>query len=434
MRRGLALCLAAVLLAALPLTSLAQEAKEPAKPAGPTITPYGFLLAVAYWNSGTYSAYDSPVQAGATGVGNFVMSARQSRFGFKIGLPEDGWTGAKVTGLLEADFLAAYANAAPTTWNSAPLRLRQAWMQATWKLPSGSVFVLGGQAYSVIAPLFATTLAYAGNAIFQQAGNLWRRTPQFQVGYDGIYDDFGANLVIAVASPADATPGVTAPTSTATAVDNGVGNQARFPDLETRLGLVYRTNKTKLAELGISGHYNKRRYTNANNTFTDVPIGVAALDLEVNAPYVGLKAEAFSSKGGDDSFNGMLGAANVVTVTPATAGAPAYLAAVLTQGFWGQLVLKPIEEVNFFIGYGVEQAKIDDLRGATQTGGTAVPNSTRTHNIITHAGIIVNASKAWKFSVEGVQTISETYGAYKQAANTTPGQAQVLTVSSMLFF
>ena len=97
--------LVAVIALSLPLATLAQEAAKPAEPAKPTITPYGFVLLNSFFNANTFSANDYPGQAAQVQNGGaFLMSARQSRFGVKMAMNDENWTGAALTGVIEFDF------------------------------------------------------------------------------------------------------------------------------------------------------------------------------------------------------------------------------------------------------------------------------------------------------------------------------------------
>ncbi|HUK66365.1 MAG TPA: hypothetical protein VLV17_06010, partial [Anaeromyxobacteraceae bacterium] len=108
MSRGASLVLAAFLALLGPRMGLAEEPAQPAPPPPApkvTITPYGFILVQSWWNDGPFAARDQPFQVLQNhDGGSYLISARGSRFGFKIGLPDDPFTGAHLSGLVEADF------------------------------------------------------------------------------------------------------------------------------------------------------------------------------------------------------------------------------------------------------------------------------------------------------------------------------------------
>ncbi len=433
MRRGFALSIAAVLLASAPLTKASAQATpaapqaapaapaEPAKPApekkpGITFTPYGFVLVNAYFDASPFATKDYPAyaQANANG-GAFLMSARQSRFGFRIGLPEDGWTGAKVNLVLEADFKAGHvptsatcavptpntsgtsfsctigtANTASTAWYNGLMRLRLAYATIGWKTDYGNWTILAGQGYGLVNPLFATALAWTADPLFWQAGNIWRRSPQLRLTYDTKAGPVALDVALAALSPEDAT----------TPVDFGAGNRSRMPDLEARIGATYKEGKTSIG-LGLSGHYHKRRYvpTNTYAADFDATERVFGVDLDVNTQYAELKGEFFNASGADDTYNGI---APAVVSFKGTAAGGFYVRPVGTQGGWAQLIIRPVPEFDLYGGYGVEVASQQDLSGAAA--------DSRSQNNMAAFGIIVNASKAWHFGAEYMNTISRQAG------------------------
>jgi hypothetical protein len=190
------------LAAMLPLASQAQDAKpaEPPKPATPTINFYGFAHLAAQWMGGTSAAQEYPsqgVENQSTG-GSFIMSARQSRVGAKVGLDDGNWTGATLSANIEFDFNAgslptvAYAGPNSTTvatptpaksnifYNSIA-RLRHANATATWKVPTGTLAIEAGQDWDLVNNVTGESISYVATPLFAFAGNLFRRAPQIRV-------------------------------------------------------------------------------------------------------------------------------------------------------------------------------------------------------------------------------------------------------------
>ncbi|BDG08428.1 hypothetical protein [Anaeromyxobacter paludicola] len=382
-------------------------AAEPAPKPAPlvTVTPYGFVHIAAYDNLGPFGARDYVGQALSTGDGGSVLfSARASRLGFRLALPEPV-LGARVTGVIEADFKGGYvptvfdttttttstvsgtkvtststskttASAPSSSWYNALFRVRHANLKAAWKTDAGELSVVAGQDWTLIAPLAPATLAYAADQLFTNSGNLNRRAPQLKATYEGAFDAFGLNAAVAVISPSD----------NGTPVDAGYGDRARVPDLEGRVGLSAIVGGKKLGELGLAAHVNKRRYVTASNTDDDVTESVFAADAQLNLAYLTLQGEAFTGQGADDGYLGIAPGVNTAHGN----------GAVLTQGFWGQAVVRPIPLVDLLAGYGIEQPKVADLSGV----------AARTKNTTYGGGVIVNAHKAWKIGVESYKTVS----------------------------
>jgi hypothetical protein len=429
----------AKLIAAAALSLATVALAEDAKPTGPTITPYGFVLANMYSNTGTFAATDNPLVANSEAGGALVFSARQSRFGLKMAMNDDNWTGAALTGQIEVDFLGGHIPGTPVAackaavppataptctitqgpvassgWNAAIMRLRLATMTAAWKTDAGTISVLAGQDFGLVNPLFATSLAWVGNPLFNQNGNLWRRSPQFRLTWGNDFGAVGALVQLAVLSPADGT----------TPVDFGAGNRSTTPDFEGRLGISFKAPMDVSGTVGVGYHTNKRKYDGANGypPTKDVTATLTGIDADLNlTKYLQVKGEWYDGKGTDDSYNGIIsnGVRNL-----GTAAAPDYLA-VGSSGYWGQGIIKPLPIVWLTIGMGHAELKAADLAG----GATAVAASQRTKAEQVAGGVILNAGKYWKFGVEYLKATT--------TFNTTvnPKQdATQLAVSSQLLF
>jgi hypothetical protein len=410
--------LVAVIALSLPLATFAEEAAKPAEPPKPTITPYGFVLLNSFWNTGTFAAKDYPGQVSASQVGGaFMMTGRQSRFGVRLAMNDDNWTGAALTGVVEFDFKGGHIAGNPTATttcvnNPTPglppicttavtqgatassgfynglMRLRLANATATWKTPYGTWAVLAGQDYGLVNPLFATSVAWVADPLFWQAGNLWRRSPQIRLTYGGQYDAIGLNVQLAMLSPADGS----------TPVDFGAGNRSRRPDLEGHVGVSYKYD-SYVSTVGAGYHWNKRRYDGPSAvalSTEDVTEKLFGVDADFNVPYLEVKGEYYNGTGSDDTYFGLL--ANAVR-NAGTAAAPDYVA-IRSSGYWAQAVVKPIDRV--WLTFGVGQAKVTegDLAAAAAISGT----TQRSKNQQVAGGIIVNAGKYWKVALEAEQT------------------------------
>jgi hypothetical protein len=447
--------LAAGLALALPISALAQATPaEPAKPAeqappagapvaekpvaakpaeeGVKVTPYGFVLLNAFWDTETFTTKDYPgqVAVGAAEVGGaFLMSARQSRFGVRLSSKEKNWTGAEFSGVIEFDFKAGHvptsatcsavpvgggtptctisgANTASSSWYNGLMRLRLAAATATWKTGMGNVSILAGQEYGLVNPLFADSLAWVADPLFWQAGNLWRRSPQIRLTLNPMVGPVGLTLQGAILSPADA----------GTPVDFGQGNKSRQPDLEARVAANLKPSKDISATVGIGYHSNEKAFLRAGTTrqYDSERADGFGIDAEVNVPFLTVKGEYYDMDGLDDTYF----AIGPGTVRPAAGGD---LVAVNGTGYWGQAIVKPIPQVNLQVGYGRAEADEDDL-----TAVGAAP-TTRQENTQLAAGVIFNAGKAWRFGVEWIQV--ET-----TLLNNQSNEAQQLAISSQLRF
>jgi hypothetical protein len=401
-----------------PAAAATPVAAAPAAPAadGVKITPYGFILANGFFNGNSLQVRDYPGQAIAVPQGGSVLfSARQSRFGVKLAAKDD-WSGADLSGVIEFDFNGGQlsgttpnALAPSTAWYNGLMRLRLAAMTATWNTDLGKVSVLAGQEYGLVNTLFAESLAWVSSPIFWQAGNLWRRSPQFRGTWGNTFGGIGVNAAVAVLSPATAD----AP------VDMGSGNQSRIPNVEARVGATGKFAQDISAALGVAYHMNTRRLAYGTPAQQDVKGDMLGVDLDLGlTKYAQIKGEYYTGKGADDTYNA-IGAA-----TYTVAGAPAGTAvkALETSGYWAQLIAKPIPWAWIVLGMG--HAEADKTNSAANA---------RINNDQLVGGVLFNAGKYWRFGVEYAQVETEYRGA-TATAPTTKQDATQIAVSSMLKF
>jgi len=412
--------LAGVLALSLPLAAIAQTAPAAAAPAPAAdvvkFTPYGFILANGFFTGNSLADQDYPGAAQATLRGGSVLfSGRQSRIGFKMATRDD-WSGADLTGVIEFDFSAGHTSAVSTAWYNGLMRLRLASMTAAWKTEAGTVSVLAGQDVGLVNTLFAESLAWVAKPLFWQAGNLWRRSPQFRVSWANNFGDFGVNAAVAALSPAttDAASG-----GAAAAVDFGAGNQSRMPNIEARLAGTAKFGDGITAAVGVGYHMNTRRVSYGTPNQQDVDGNMLGVDVDLGlTKYLQLKGEFYSGAGADDTYNA-IGAA-----TYTVAGAPAGTAvkAQETTGYWAQAIAKPLPWAWVTLGLG--HAEADKAHAAT---------GARINSDQLAGGLIFNAGKYWRFGVEYAQVETEYLTAAGGAA-TTKQDATQIGVSSMLRF
>ncbi|MBL0274752.1 MAG: hypothetical protein IPQ24_01385 [Anaeromyxobacter sp.] len=408
--KALRTLLVAVFALSLSHATLAQEAAKPAEPPKPTVTPYGFILLNSFWNANTFSSPDYPSQAAKTQAGGaFLMSARQSRFGVKLAMNDDNWTGAALTGTIEFDFKGGHFATNSNGFNAGIMRLRLASAVATFKTGYGTWALLAGQDYGLVNPLFATSVAWVADPIFWQAGNAWRRSPQIRATYSNSFGAANVSVAAAMLSPADADAGVGGTTT----VTNGAGIRSRQPDIEARAALGAKLDGGISGTLGVGYHTNKRRYNGATAPdVVDVTATIMGVDLDVNVPYLNLRGEWFDSSGADETYNGI--AASGVRAG-ATAGT---YEKVESSGYWAQAVLKPLDKI--WVTVGVGSTKLDNLAATTAA-------TVRKENSQVEGGVILNAGKYWKVGLEVCQTTTKYFDDVKQ-------DAMQIALSSQLTF
>lgn len=381
--------------AATPPTPPPAKAAAPAAPKV-TVTPYGFVQGSAYFDQNTFATKDYPGQAsrpeGQIG-GAFLMSARYSRFGVKLALDDGNWTGATLGGEIEFDFKAGHLATTSATWYNGVVRLRLADVTATWKSPMGSLQLLAGQNYGLVNPLFATSITHTADPLFWQAGNAWRRDPQFRLTAAAGPELLGLNVAVAMLSPHTADSG-----APFTSPDYGSGNASRMPDLEARAGINAKWGPVTLAA-GLGYSMGKRRVVETAvapvKPTKDIDGYLAGLDVSLGTPFVDVKAESFVQQGRGDTYNTILSSAPVGTTA-------AHYEPVASSGGWAQAVVKPLPVIWISLGYGYEQAEKTGSNSFEAAGITAITQ--RSKNEMLSGGVIVNAGKFWKFGVEATQT------------------------------
>lgn len=447
---------------------------------------YGFALANAFMSDRRFGAMDHlGLVAQTNSGGGTIFSARQSRMGFRLDVDGSNVTGSKLTGHFEFDFAAGHlpsqfsapactssavpdaggtptitcgapSGGAPSTaWYNGIMRLRLATLTSTWKLPVGSLALLMGQDYGLVNPLFAETISWVANPLFSQAGNIWRRAPQFRLTYAGTFGMVGVSAAVAALSPADNAPATasaipsTAGGSQTSPVDFGAGNQSKMPEFEGRLAVTVKPVKDISLALGGGFSLGKRKYGAVPQSATqaalwakriDVSTHTYGVDLDVNVPFVQVKGEYYSAVGMDDSYNGIITRpigilvtrAADATTTPVTQGV-IDAATIATSGYWAQAIIKPIPEVWVTAGYGAEMANEDDLKAAPVVATAGL----RRKNVEMAFGVIGNFGKFWRLGVEWGRTTSTFI---KQNTATLPytldypRTGNQVVVSSMLKF
>jgi hypothetical protein len=380
---------------AIPLVTLAQEAPKP-----PVISWYGILHSGFFFNGGTFAAQDAAYQGSQANTGGSTyFSARQTRAGLKLNLGDDNFLGAAVTGVLEFDFMGSNTATSSVGAYNPNIRLRHAAMTAGWKTGFGDVSLLVGQEWDVLLNLNPDSIAYLANPMFGQSGNVFRRAPQIRVSWANSFGDISGGVQLLAMSPVD---------SVSASVDNGLGNQARSPNLE---GRVYVSMKGDIGgTIGLGFETEKRRigYAAPTGTKVDVTTSLFGVDADLNlTQFAQVKGEYFQDNGMADAMAGMTASSTVKTLVITGSGATAVGHVVKSDGFWAQAILKPMPLI--FVTLGMGQSKIDVPSLTAAKAGAAPAASDRTKNASTSVGLIMNVSKAWKIGLDYYMTTS-TYG------------------------
>lgn len=238
---------------------------------------YGTALLNSFYNTSLNNNQDVPLFAGKQGSDatggdkNFGMTVRQSRVGLRYTGPRVG--GALLGGTVEVDMFSGNATLPNSVGFDVP-RLRLAIGRADWK----NISVIGGQDWSVFAPLNPTS--FAGFAIpdLAASGNLWIRTPQLRAEVQHSFSD-KQKLLFQIAAT---DPNVRDYSSMFSTVRTaGVGERGRLPGFDSRLSYA-----DGGLGLGLSSHYGRGKNAGL--------VGTRTLQTAVDS-YAGRALGVFSS-------------------------------------------------------------------------------------------------------------------------------------------
>jgi hypothetical protein len=375
-----------------------------AKPPAVTWELGGWLVLNSWYDDGAFNASDLPRYATPVKKEKAMgMSARQSRLRAGIGVPDDGGLlgGAVLKGFVEVDFVGGYASTAD---DSAPLlRLRHAYVTATWKDLGNFTILLGQTADVFHGPLVPATLAHLATPRFAGAGYLYRRAPMIRLSGE-VGKDLAVVYQVAAISPATST-----------------GYRAATPDLEGRLALLLRGSSPVKGELGLGGRFAREKWQLTGKAGTPAPNQTVksqgvAVDLKIDAGYVALIGGAFAGENLDVE-NSLFG---VRTADNGTAGKYTSVKSIPTKGGWGQLQVVPVKPLMLVAGAGVELPRKKMLPATIAAGVPAIDRSLQISG-----GVLVNLTSKLRVGLE--VTHYEAHGVDKKTS-----RADQVELSSLL--
>ncbi len=285
------------------------------KALGFKLKPTGFVAGHVVFNTGSAApSGDAPFfvaantktvyRAGARpwdGAGSLVITGRQSRFGVEAGFNINRWFDADA--VLEFDLWALYLPNIPPGITAGTVRLRLAYAQVGTKYFK----LLVGQALSVVAPRYPTSIGHLAVAAFTQAGFLWQRIPQVtalvNVPLAFAPPLFGAPRLFAAVSAARPLSGDHETAAVIVFDTQDPGSASLLPLLQARAGL-----DSKYLTLGVSGQLGAESYQLTTNTGAPrakklVETWLAAADAKFSLSGFTLQGQAFVGA----NVNGMFG-------------------------------------------------------------------------------------------------------------------------------
>jgi len=272
---------------------------------------------------------------------SFSVTARQSRFGFKIKGPGFGKEG-QILGRLEMDFYGK--GGAVNEENKGNLELRIATIE--FKSPNWSLLV--GNDWMVMSPLYPHVSNYTYGA---EMGNLGYRMPQIRLtGY--LLDGKLALMASAEEKIGDAG-----------FKDIDTGDDAAQPDIQAGICWNSKLNGKPL-KVGVTGHYAQEELGSdliADNHKHRVESWSYNFHLSVPiTKWLTISGEWFQGANLDGWYTGGVGQGWVETKD-------GEYEALKDTGGWAEIGLGPFKGIQIFGGYGVDDVDDDQLEDAVRS-------------------------------------------------------------------
>ncbi|MFO7566452.1 MAG: hypothetical protein R6X02_27665 [Enhygromyxa sp.] len=287
------------------------------KPLGPkqiesTAAVYGMVMANVVFDTGTVGPTgESPVFAlpgsavgeGLPSDGQFLITARQSRFGLKGGLQVS--ERVDINALIEVDFFGLHENEGPTSVIQPGVRLRLAKLD----LGDDRFRFIAGQDWSVVTPRLPTSLSHTVVAAHSFGGAVWGRLPQVTFAMRQPLGSSNSRL----GDPAFTLKVSAARHFSGDGFGGGItrfdrpdpGTLSRLPVAQMHVGF-----DSKLLSIGAGGHLGRETYQVARldadgglTTIDDhVPSWMATADLKLAGKWVWFTTQGYYGR----NINGML--------------------------------------------------------------------------------------------------------------------------------
>ncbi len=344
--------------------ALAAVAKKETAPASGPVTVYGTVLWNSFLNTSLTNNSDIPLFAGKQGTDaagsdkNFGMTARQTRLGARYQSPLTV-AGARLGAVIEGDFFGGKASLANGIGMDL-FRLRLAYGRMDWQ----SFSLIGGQDWSVFAPLNPASLAGFAIPAMAASGNPWIRTAQLRAEWRTALANGGSFLWQIAATD----PNVgDYPAGFSTARAPASGERGRLPGFDNRLSWTTK-RYGKDATIGASAHYSRGKNAGVIGT-RNIQQGVdswgVALDYVLPLhPRFTLTGEGFTGRA-LGIFSAGIGQAILPVGTPGAHG-------VGTSGGWTQAQWQPAPRWQWNLAYGLESSEATNLRAGDRNRNRTV--------------------------------------------------------------
>ena len=335
---------------------------------------YGYLkLDAAYDSSqvdnGNYAKWVEQENA-KSDDDQFNMTANETRLGMLINGPDSGLM--KASGRVEVDFYEGGSE------NKARLMMRHAYMKLDW--PGERFNIIAGQTSDVISPLVPSTVNYS---VGWWTGNIGYRRPQVRLTKEyGLDAQTDLKLEGALAR----TIGRDNASLTGT---TDSGEDAGFPSVQARAGLLLPVFGSKHSDVGLSGHWGQEEYDTTaggrNEEFTSWSLNVD-FTQPVNK-WLSVKSEVFTGENLDAYLGGI---GQGVTTTGANENEE-----IGSKGGWIAAALGPWDKARFNVGVGM-----DDV----ERGNVNANDRTLNHSVFGNVYYSLAKNTEWAFELSHWRT------------------------------
>jgi len=273
-------------------------------------------------------------RVGKPNAGNFTLYPRLTRLGIAYDGPTIGALGeARMSGQLEVDFQNGGRESRPI------IRIRH----ANLKLARGDFWLLGGQTWDVISPLFPTV---NGDTLMWNAGNVGDRRPQLIVAYEPRVERGQISLIGGI--------GLTGAVDGLDLDGNGVrdGEESARPNVQMRLGYAHASwVKGQRASIGIWGYRGWMRTTRPVAGRTSW--GSQVLGFDYMLPLherAALRGEAWFGRNMSDVRGGIGQGVNGMTG-----------AAIRSRGGWIEMSVRVHPRFTIHPGFSTDDPRDEDI-------------------------------------------------------------------------
>jgi hypothetical protein len=276
---------------------------------------------------------------------DFTMHARNSRFGVDVAGPAIAKLGdAKAMGKIEFDFLANGGTEAAVI-SRGVIRMRQAYLKLAWE----EISVLAGQTWDIAGPLIPTA---NGEFLMWGAGNLGDRRPMAMADWrPGVLEGFTPILQAGIGL-AGAIDGEN--------LDGGTvrdGEASGKPCFQARAGLKgnHLWLEKKTFEAGGWAYFARERLDTLPAGWTEDEFEAVAYGVDVTLPllpFLEIRGEAWWGMNINDVRGGIL---QGIQRGDGEEGE------VESRGYWGEVVVKPLDWYFFCVGTSRDNPINSDL-------------------------------------------------------------------------